>query len=93
MIKVDYNNKKFNQYDKLKCKALMSHGESESGLITNLFVAYECVNNPTFQTYMTAMQGAYEDDSKDFTEDQLMEVPLNKYKILIESNKWNTSMV
>ena len=40
-----------------------------------------------------AQQGAYDNDSKDFTEDRLMEVPLNKYKILIESNKWNTPMV
>ena len=39
---------------------------------------------------MTAQQNAYEDGSKEFTEDQLIEVALNKYKVLMESDKWNT---
>ena len=90
MIKVGYNIEKFNQYVKLKRGALMSHGENASGLITNLFVAYEGVQDSAFQTYMTAQQNAYEDGSKEFTEDQLMEVALNKYKVLMESDKWNT---
>ena len=93
MIKVEYNIDKFNQYVKLKRGALMSHGENASGLITNLFVAYKGVQDSAFQTYMTAQQNAYEDGSKDFTEDQLMEVALNKYKVLMESDKWNTPSV
>ena len=90
MVKVDYSIEKFNQHVKLKREALMSHGESAAGLITNLFVAYECVEDSAFQTYMTTQQDAYEDGSKDFTKDGLMEIVLNKYKVLIESNKWNT---
>ena len=89
MVKVDYNIEKFNQHVKLKREALMSHGESAAGLITNLFVAYKCVKDSAFQTYMTTQQDAYEDGSDDFTEDGLMEIALNKYKVLIESNKWN----
>ena len=68
----------------------MSHGEEASGWITNLFVAYKGVQDSAFQTYMTAQQNAYEDGSKEFTEDQLMEVALNKDKVLMESDKWNT---
>ena len=90
MIKVGYNIEKFNQYVKLKRGALMSHGENTSGLITNLFVAYKGVQDSAFQTYMTAQQNTYEDGSKEFTEDQLMEVALNKCKVLMESDKWNT---
>ena len=90
MTKVGDNIEKFNQYVKLKWGALMSHGEKAPGLITNLFVAYEGVQDSAFQTYMTAQQNAYEDGSKDFTEDQLMEVALNKYKVLMELDKWNT---
>ena len=92
MIKVVYNFEKFNQYVKLKSGGgLMSHGEKVSGLITNLFVAYKGVQESAFKSYMTAQQNAYEDHgSKEFTEDQLMEVALNKCKVLMESDKWNT---
>jgi hypothetical protein len=90
MTKAGYSIEKFNQYFKLKQGALISHGEKASGLITNLFVAYKGIQDSAFQTYMTAHQNAYEDGSKDFTEDQLMEVALNKYKVLMESDKWNT---
>ena len=89
MIKVDYDIEKFNQFVKLQREALMSRGESASGLITNLFVAYECVEDSIFQAYMTTQQDAYVDGREDFTEDRLMEVALNKYKILIEADKWN----
>ena len=90
MIKAGHNIEKFNQYFKLKQGAPMSHGEKASGLISNLFVAYEGIQDSVFQTYMTVQQNAYEDGSKEFTEDQLMEVALNKDKVLMESDKWNT---
>ena len=47
------------------------------------------MTNPVFKAYMTTQQDAYVDSWKDFTEDRLTEVALNKYKILIESDKWN----
>jgi hypothetical protein len=68
----------------------MSHGGKASGLITNLCVAYKGVQDSVFQTYMTVQQNAYDNGSKEFTEDQLMEVALNKYKVLMESDNWNT---
>ena len=89
MVKVDYDIEKFNQFVKNQREALMSRGESASGLITNLFVAYECVVDSIFQAYMTTQQDAYVDGREDFTEGRLMEVALNKYKILIEADKWN----
>jgi hypothetical protein len=39
---------------------------------------------------MTTQQDAYVDGHMEFTEDQLIEVALNKYNILFESSKWNT---
>ena len=83
MVKLDYNIELFNQYVKLQCKTLMSHGESASGLITNLFMALNCVNDSIIQANMTTQQNAYIDGHNDLTEDCLMEVALNKYKILI----------
>ena len=59
MIKAGHNIEKFNQYFKLKQGAPMSHGEKASGLISNLFVAYEGIQDSVFQTYMTVQQNAY----------------------------------
>ena len=89
MIKVDYDIEKFNLYVKSQRQALASSGEPVTGLITNLFMAYDCVPDPIFKTYMTTQQDAYVDSREDFTDDRLMEVALNKYKILVESEKWN----
>ena len=47
------------------------------------------MKDPVFKVYMTTQQDAYVDGKIDITEDKLMELALNKYKILLESEKWN----
>ena len=85
MMKVDYDIEKFNRYVKMQREGLTSWGESAAGLITNLFIAYDTVIDPVFKTYMTNHQDAYVDSKVNFTEDELMEVAVNKYKVLVES--------
>ena len=90
MIRVNYNIETFNLYVKTQRQSLMSSGEPVAGLITNLFLAYDCVPDPVFKAYMTTQQDAYVDSREDFSEDRLMEVALNKFRILVESDRWNT---
>ena len=89
MVKANYDIEKFNRYVKGQREALTSRGESPAGLISNIFTAYEIVKDPVFKAYMTTQQDAYVDGKVDITEDELMELALNKYKILLESEKWN----
>jgi hypothetical protein len=44
-----------------------------------------------FKAYMITLDDAYLNSQEDFTEDRIMEVALNKYKILIDSNKLNAT--
>ena len=67
----------------------MSHGESAAGLISNIFSAYHSVKDSVFKAYMTTQQDAYVDGKVDLTKEKLMELALNKYNILLESEKWN----
>jgi len=69
--------------------ALMSCGETSSDLLTNLFTAYEAVEDKVFHDYMIGQQDQYHDGRVDFDVDSLMDLALNKYKMLVESKKWN----
>ena len=89
MRKVEYNIDSFNQYVKGQQDTLTSRGESSARLITNLFIAYNIVPDPVFKAYMTNHQDAYMDSKADYTEDKLMEITINKYKILMEAETWN----
>lgn len=55
--------------------------------MTNLCIAYNSVSNPIFKAYMKTQQDPYMDSKEDCTEEQLMEVALNKYNIFIELEK------
>ena len=59
------------------------------GLITNLFIAYGLVPGPVFKAYMTNHQDAYMDSKADYTDEKLMEIAINKHKMLMESETWN----
>ena len=89
MAKANYDIEKFNCYVKGQREALMSCGESAVGLVSIIFTAYDSIKDPVFKVYMTTQQDAYVDGKVDLTEDEFMELALNKYKILLESEKWN----
>ena len=60
-----------------------------SDLLTNLFTAYDEVKDKVFHDYMAGQQDQYNDGHIDFDVDSLMDLALNKYKMLIKSSKWN----
>ena len=62
---------------------------SSLNLLLNLFAAYLADIDPVFKAYMTNHPDTYGESKVNFTMDKLMEVVVNKYKILLESETWN----
>ena len=90
MVKVDYDIDQFSGFLKVQCEALTLQGKSNTGLLTNLFIAYDKVIDFVNRAYLTNHQDGYVDSMANFTEDGLMEVAVNKYKISIKVETWNT---
>lgn len=61
---------------------------SDSTLIAHLFKGYKTVPDPDFLSYIQQKQNSY-DEGNDTQPNQLMELALNKYKILVEAGVWN----
>lgn len=59
-------------------------GKLFAGLTTNLFIVYHTVSDPVFKAYLTNHQDIYLDSKANYTEYELMEVAINKYKKLME---------
>ena len=89
MLSVQCDVEKFNQYVVLQKDALLARGEHSSDLLTNLFTAYEAVEDQAFHYYIVGLQDSYNDGRLNFEVDSLMETALNKYKMLVEAKKWN----
>jgi len=58
-------------------------------LLANLFTAYKAVEDKVFHDYMVGQQDQYHNGRVDFDEDSLMDLALNKFKMLVESKRWN----
>ncbi len=54
-----------------------------SDLLTNLFTAYEAVEDKFFHDYMVGQQDQYHDGRVDFDADSLIDLALNKFKMLV----------
>ena len=74
---------------KVQRKALKSWGESAAGLITNLLIAYNTVIDPVFKAYMTNHLDTSVVSKVIFTKEEIMEVVVNKFQILMELEMWN----
>ena len=53
--------------------------------VTNLFLVYLLVDDKTFNAYMVKQQDDYNNNVRDFNVQSLMDLALNKYKMLIEA--------
>ena len=93
MLSVNCDIEKFNLHVRVQRDALMSRGETSSDLLTNLFTAYEAVEDKVFHDYMVGQQDQYHDGRVDFCVDSLMDLALNKFKMLVESKRWNLPSV
>jgi len=90
MKKMGNNVEKFNDYVKLQMNDLSARGSyiDDAYIVTNLFLAYLSVDDKTFHAYVTKQQDDYNDNVRDFNVQSLMDLALNKYKTLVEAEKW-----
>ena len=90
MKKMGNNVEKFNNYVKLQMNDLSARGSfiDNAYIVTNLFLAYLSVDDKTFHAYVTKQQDDYNDNVRDFNVQSLMDLALNKYKTLVEAEKW-----
>ena len=91
--KVVYNINTMKQCNKFQDEVFTSGKELTAALIINLLIAYNFVSSSTFNVYMKTQQDAYVDCKQEITEDRLMDMALNKYQNLIESENWKVSSV
>ncbi len=89
MLSIQCDVEKFNQYMLLQKDALLAGGEHSSNLLTNLFMAYEAVEDQAFHYYIMRLQDSYNNGCLNFEVNSLMETALNKYKVLAKAKKWN----
>jgi hypothetical protein len=90
MEEVAYNVQQFNEkvQDLLNSLYARSQTMSESTLIAHLFKGYKMVPDQEFVLYVQQKQNDY-DEGGAIQTNQLMELVLNKYKILVEAGTWN----
>jgi hypothetical protein len=87
MLSLNCDIEKFNLHVRVQRDALMSRSETSSDLLTKLFTAYEAVEDKVFHDYMVGQQDQYHDGRVDFCVDSLMDLALNKFKMLVESKQ------
>ena len=58
--------------------------------MTNLWKAYQVVSDNDFDNYIKRKKDMYDDGTMDLIEEGLMVDAENKYKTLIQENKWNS---
>ena len=85
---VSYDITKFNQHTLLLVESLNARGETSSDLLANLLIAFATVKDEEFHRYVGQKRSEYEDGEKDFTYEQLMTLFENKYKNLVQTERW-----
>ena len=84
---------KFNQFVKDKVRELSCRGATYSGLILNLFHAYQSVSDSDFTTYIGTKETAFLHGELELTEDKLMSIAETDYKIRAEKGTWGQPSV
>ena len=87
MVSVGYDITKFNEHVSSLVDKLAARGEVTDDLLTSLFDAYEGVTDLTFKQYMATKQDQH-DEGAAITPATLMHLADNKYKTLIQDQKW-----
>ena len=89
MVKIDSDILKFNSYVDSLLDSLKARGESTSDLIPNLFKGYAAASDKAFTTYIAKKAEDFDDDTGDITQQRLMALAANKYKVMTERGIWN----
>ena len=90
MVKIDLDILKFNSYVDLLLDSLKARREMTSDLIPNLFKGYAAASSDkAFMTYIAKKAEDFDDDTGDITQQRLMALAPNKYKVMTECGIWN----
>jgi hypothetical protein len=88
MIEFGGNIVEFNEYVRNIETSLTSYGETADGLLINVILAYEEVEDTAFVSYIQHKRSMWEEDKTVLELDTLMSNSENKYKIAIQTGKW-----
>ena len=88
MSTVNSDVEKFNSSVQLWVKSLRARGHEHSGLITSLFEGYTSATDRQFVAYIKKKEDAFE-EGQPIDADELMQMALNKYRILVDKGQWN----
>lgn len=89
MEKIGSNIETFNEYVRSQHDALEARGEQTQDLLVNLFKGYMAVKDKAFRDYMAKKKDEYEEGAN-INEDSLMEFARNKYRVLVQEERWNS---
>ena len=85
---VDDNIESFNGYVRFQRDALLARGHQSTELLTNLFSAYETVEDTEFHSFITHLRHDMINGKLEITEDSLMIAAENRYLSLKETTMW-----
>ena len=78
----------FNEYVKRQRLSLSARGGVTHDLLTNLWKAYQNASDRDFVEFIKRKKDAY-DEGEDITADTLMIAAENKYRALVQEERWN----
>ena len=88
ILMIACNVEKFNMHLNLLLDSPSAQGKTIIDLLNYLFKTYEAVSNKEFVCYIKSKCKKYE-EGDDINPMNLMILPSNKYKSLVESKEWN----
>ncbi len=88
IVTIESNIVKFNEHVQSLLDSLTARGQTTEDMIPNLIKGYLKASDKQFVAYIQKKADDY-DDGQAFTEDELMRLATNKYKILCDRNEWN----
>ncbi len=79
---------KFNQYVEENINALAARNESSTDVLVNLWKAYKAVEDKQFADFIKRQCEAYELSERPMTPKTLMNLAMNKYRLMKEAGEW-----
>ena len=88
MSEYSNNIEDFNNYVLLQLKLLSARGETTNDLMNSLLKAYKSVPDKEFVRYIKDREAATDDGREDLGAQDVMDIALNKYKLLTQHGEW-----
>lgn len=88
MLELDCNILEFNKYVQQTRESLTARKQISTDLMVNLFKAYKAVKDDAFKQYIEKKESEYEDDGREITVENLMNLAGEKYKSLKLKGMW-----